>query len=98
MIAVDRAATHFFPPSLLWLMVGKREPADFTRSLGRLAERGVELRCAGMCFIETGNARAGIGKGNFYAEPTPQVKMHGPNLFWHAAKVLYEKYWLYRRF
>lgn len=52
----------------------------------------------GLCFIETGNSRAGIGKGNFYAEPTPQVEMRGPNLFWHAGKILYEKYWLYRRF
>ncbi|MBI5909061.1 MAG: NAD(P)/FAD-dependent oxidoreductase [Betaproteobacteria bacterium] len=52
----------------------------------------------GMCFIEAGGGRAGIGKGNFYAEPTPQVEMHGPNLFWHAGKILYEKYWLYRRF
>lgn len=52
----------------------------------------------GMCFIETGKARAGIGKGNFYAEPTPQVQMRGPNLFWHFGKIAYEKYWLYRRF
>jgi len=52
----------------------------------------------GMCFIETGNARAGIGKGNFYAEPMPQVAMHGPNLFWHIGKILYEKFWLYRHF
>ncbi len=52
----------------------------------------------GMCFIETGHGRAGIGKGDFYAEPTPQVEMRGPNLFWHAGKILYEKYWLYRRF
>jgi sulfide:quinone oxidoreductase len=52
----------------------------------------------GMCFIETGGGRAGIGKGNFYAEPTPQVEMRGPNRFWHASKILYEKYWLYRRF
>ncbi len=52
----------------------------------------------GMCFIETGGGRAGIGKGNFYAEPTPQVEMHGPNRFWHVGKILYEKYWLYRRF
>jgi sulfide:quinone oxidoreductase len=52
----------------------------------------------GMCFIETGDARAGIGKGNFYAEPTPQVDMRGPSLVWHAGKILYEKYWLYRRF
>lgn len=52
----------------------------------------------GMCFIESGGGRAGIGKGNFYAEPTPQVEMRGPNLFWHASKILYEKYWLCRRF
>lgn len=52
----------------------------------------------GMCFIETGGGRAGIGKGNFYAEPMPQVEMRGPNRFWHIGKILYEKYWLYRRF
>ena len=52
----------------------------------------------GMCFIEAGGGRAGVGKGNFYAEPTPQVEMRGPNLFWHAGKILYEKYWLYRHF
>ena len=52
----------------------------------------------GMCFIETGGGSAGIGKGNFYAEPTPQVEMRGPNRFWHMGKILYEKYWLYRRF
>ncbi len=52
----------------------------------------------GMCFIEAGGGRAGIGKGNFYAEPTPRVEMRGPNVFWHAGKILYEKYWLYRRF
>lgn len=47
---------------------------------------------------EAGGGRAGIGKGNFYAEPTPQVELRGPSLFWHAGKILYEKYWLYRRF
>lgn len=52
----------------------------------------------GLCSIETGHGRAGVGKGNFYAEPTPQVELRGPNLFWHAGKILYEKYWLYRRF
>ncbi|MEX0638063.1 MAG: FAD/NAD(P)-binding oxidoreductase [Burkholderiales bacterium] len=52
----------------------------------------------GMCFIETGGARAGMGRGNFYAEPLPDVKLHSPSLLWHGAKVLYEKYWLYRQF
>ncbi|MBI5658156.1 MAG: NAD(P)/FAD-dependent oxidoreductase [Nitrosomonadales bacterium] len=52
----------------------------------------------GMCFIETGDGRAGLGKGNFYAEPTPQVEMRSPSRFWHTGKILYEKQWLYRRF
>jgi sulfide:quinone oxidoreductase len=52
----------------------------------------------GACFIETGGARAGMGSGNFYAEPLPDVKLHNPSLLWHGAKVLYEKYWLYRQF
>jgi len=52
----------------------------------------------GMCFLEIGDARAGLGQGNFYAEPTPQVAMRGPSVLWHAGKVLYEKCWLHRYF
>jgi sulfide:quinone oxidoreductase len=51
-----------------------------------------------MCFIETGGGRAGMGSGNFYAEPLPEVALRQPGLLWHGAKVLYEKYWLYARF
>ena len=52
----------------------------------------------GMCFIETGGGRAGMGRGNFYAEPVPDVRLHQPGLLWHGAKVLYEKYWLLTKF
>lgn len=52
----------------------------------------------GACFIETGDGRAGMGQGNFYAEPLPAVRLRSPSRLWHAAKVLYEKYWLYSRF
>jgi len=52
----------------------------------------------GMCFVEAGGGRAGMGRGNFYAEPLPDVRLHQPGLLWHGAKVLYEKYWLYARF
>jgi len=52
----------------------------------------------GMCFIETGGGRAGMGSGNFYAEPVPEVRLRKPGLLWHGAKVLHEKYWLYARF
>ncbi|MCX7148254.1 MAG: FAD/NAD(P)-binding oxidoreductase [Rhodocyclales bacterium] len=52
----------------------------------------------GMCFLETGGGMAGVGSGNFYAEPTPDVRMRYPNPIWHLGKVLYEKYWLWRQF
>jgi sulfide:quinone oxidoreductase len=45
----------------------------------------------GECFIESGDGKAGFGKGNFYAEPVPQVKLHPPGRHWHDAKVLFEK-------
>jgi sulfide:quinone oxidoreductase len=50
----------------------------------------------GACFIETGDGKAGFGNGNFYAEPLPRVKVHAPRRYWHVAKVLFEKHWLWR--
>ncbi|MBI4364197.1 MAG: NAD(P)/FAD-dependent oxidoreductase [Candidatus Latescibacteria bacterium] len=52
----------------------------------------------GECFIETGDGRGGFGRGDFYAEPTPRVSIERPSWRWHAAKVLFEKYWLRRWF
>jgi len=52
----------------------------------------------GECFVEIGDGRAGFGSGNFFAEPAPQVRLRPPGRWLHLAKVLYEKYWLYRWF
>lgn len=52
----------------------------------------------GECFIETGDGKAGFGRGNFYAEPVPRLKIHRPGRHWHAGKVLFEKVWLRRWF
>jgi len=52
----------------------------------------------GECFLETGAGRAGMGSGNFYAEPTPQIALKPPGRLLHLGKLLYEKYWLYRWF
>ncbi len=52
----------------------------------------------GECFIELGDRRAGFARGDFYGEPTPQVKMFTPGPHWHAAKLLFEKDWLRRWF
>jgi sulfide:quinone oxidoreductase len=51
----------------------------------------------GECFVEVGGGKAGFGRGNFYAEPRPAVKFHKPTRYWHAAKILFEKDWMIRR-
>ena len=52
----------------------------------------------GECFIEAGGGRAGMGSGDFYAEPAPQVRLRPVARRWHWGKVLFEKWWLWRRF
>lgn len=48
----------------------------------------------GQCFLETGDGRAGLGTGNFYAEPAPEVRLRAPSRWWHWGKVLFERRWL----
>jgi sulfide:quinone oxidoreductase len=48
----------------------------------------------GGCFVETGDGKAGFGKGDFYAEPVPVVRMRPPGRRWHWGKVAFEKVWL----
>lgn len=50
----------------------------------------------GKCFLETGDGRAGLGSGDFYGEPSPRVALHGPAIWWHWSKVLFEYVWLRR--
>ncbi|GMQ95855.1 MAG: FAD/NAD(P)-binding oxidoreductase [Gammaproteobacteria bacterium] len=50
---------------------------------------------SGECFIETGDRMAGFGKGNFYAEPAPQIRLRMPSRTLHMGKVAFEKYWLF---
>jgi sulfide:quinone oxidoreductase len=52
----------------------------------------------GECFVETGDGKAGFGRGNFYAKPAPQVKLWPPSRALHTGKVAYEKYWLFKQF
>lgn len=58
--------------------------------------KGARFDGDGECFVECGDGKAGFGRGNFYAEPAPSVKMHAPSRAWHAAKVLFEKDFLRR--
>ncbi len=52
----------------------------------------------GECFVETGDGRAAFGGGNFYVDPAPAIRLRNPSAMLHLGKVLYEKFWLYRRF
>jgi hypothetical protein len=44
--------------------------------------------------VELGHGMAAMGAGNFYATPSPAVKLEQPKALWHWGKVLFEKYWL----
>lgn len=52
----------------------------------------------GYCFLELGNSSSGFARGNFYSLPAPQVKMYPSSRAWHLAKILFEKWWLWKWF
>jgi sulfide:quinone oxidoreductase len=52
----------------------------------------------GNCFLSTEARKAAIVSGNFFAEPTPDVELRGPNRRWHWAKLGFERLWLWRWF
>ncbi|GAB4323992.1 MAG: FAD/NAD(P)-binding oxidoreductase [Dehalococcoidia bacterium] len=64
------------------------------RILGRLDE--VEWDGHGTCFLETGDGKAGMASGDFYASPAPEVNFRRPSRLWHLGKVAFEQYWLRR--
>lgn len=50
----------------------------------------------GQCFVEAGGGKAGFGRGDFYAEPTPQIQLFKASRRWHVGKVMFEKNWFRR--
>jgi sulfide:quinone oxidoreductase len=50
---VERAGTFTFAPSLLWLMVGKRDARGITRDYSGLRKRGIEVMQANATAIDT---------------------------------------------
>ena len=59
---------------------------------------GGEFDGRGFCWVETGGGAAAFADGDFFAEPDPSVVLRGPGRLWHGGKVLFERYWLGRRF
>lgn len=52
----------------------------------------------GSCFLEMGFGKAAMARGQFFTEPAPTMQLRRPARLWHGAKVLYEKWWLWRWF
>lgn len=52
----------------------------------------------GYCWVETGDGKAALGSGDFYASPAAKVALRPPARVWHWGKVLFEKYWLWKWF
>jgi sulfide:quinone oxidoreductase len=52
----------------------------------------------GACFLETGFGRAAYVKGNFFAEPDPDVQMRPPGMLWRWVKEGFVRTWLWRWF
>ncbi len=48
----------------------------------------------GYCMIESGGGRAGFASGDFYAEPSPRLRLGNISRIWHWGKILFEKWWL----
>lgn len=52
----------------------------------------------GYCWVETGDGKAAFGSGDFYATPAARIALRESARHWHAAKVLFVKYWLWKWF
>jgi sulfide:quinone oxidoreductase len=49
---------------------------------------------AGFCMLEAGNDRAGVAFGDFFSQPSPDVRVKSISRVWHLGKVLFEQWWL----
>ena len=81
-IIVDRESKHLHNPSLLWLMLGWREPEQIQASLGKLAGRGIEFIQAEIESIDPVARKVATSAGDFSgdylivslgAQPAPEL-------------------------
>jgi sulfide:quinone oxidoreductase len=63
-VLVDRAADHVYQPSLLWQMVGERQPRQFTRPLNRLQRKGIDFHHASVDDLDIDNRVIATSAGN----------------------------------
>ena len=70
-------------------VVAQRITADITGT-GALQEFCGD----GYCMLEAGEDLAGFAFGNFFAEPSPEIRLQRVGRAWHLGKVLFEQWWL----
>ena len=64
-VLMDRERTFTFSPSLLWMIVGARKPAQFSRDLNRLTRKGIEVVEAEITAIDPEQRRVSTSAGEF---------------------------------
>ncbi|BAA80028.2 putative dehydrogenase [Aeropyrum pernix K1] len=62
---IDKTGYHLFPPSLLWVMVGQREPEDIMRPLSKLEKHGIKVVTASVESIDPDNNKVATSGGEF---------------------------------
>ncbi|MGK2878963.1 MAG: NAD(P)/FAD-dependent oxidoreductase [Solirubrobacterales bacterium] len=71
-----------------------RVVADNLIAIARGHETSARFAGHGSCFLEIGRGKAGVARGDFFAEPDPQVRLFPPTRVGHLGKVLFERKWL----
>jgi sulfide:quinone oxidoreductase len=66
------------------------------RIAAEISGRGApqELCGDGYCMLEAGEDLAGFAFGNFFAEPSPEIRLRRVGRAWHLGKVFFEQWWL----
>ncbi|MFQ5342974.1 MAG: FAD-dependent oxidoreductase [Anaerolineae bacterium] len=64
-VVIDREARHLHNPSLLWLMLGWREPEHIQADLSRLTRHGIEFTQADIRAIEPATRKVQTSAGEF---------------------------------
>jgi sulfide:quinone oxidoreductase len=71
------------------LVVAERITADIRGAAATTTFSG-----DGFCMLEAGAGLAGVAFGDFFHQPSPDVRVKSIGMAWHLGKVLFEKWWL----
>ncbi len=52
----------------------------------------------GACFLEVSRGKSAFLKGNFLADPRPDLDFRSPSAVYHMQKILFERYWMHHWF